>query len=493
MNKSKHITNTFYYTTLPFLRNILSFITLPILTRYLSPGDYGILSLLAVVMNFGWIFYLGLSNATFRLYFKYKDDFEKLRELFSTSLVFIIIAAFFYGIVIFLAYPFLNSFFFKNKLSLVWILLSVVQYFLSYVNLINQYLNQNQYEGKKWFVNELIALFVQIPLTILLVLTTRFKFEALIISGFVAEITKFTLLYFQVRKYYAPIFKYALFKESFKYSWPNIPTSIMGFGYSYFDRIMLSRFQGLSQVGILDMSCKVSVILKMFMDGIGGTVSPITLELLTTNTEESLKKLANINLKLVFIVLFVGLAVMLFTKEMIVLLTTHEYHRIIYVVPIYIYLHIFGVLNMVCYWLVYYHQKYTFWQIPLTALALVLNTIANMILIPRYGFIGAAFATFISAGIVNIFTFILGLRLTPIPMNVPKIVAMFSMVFIETALLYMVYYLNIHLISGIVIKISMLLCFAYACMIMEIFKLNEANGIIIDIRDKIFSKFSISY
>jgi len=492
MNKEKYITNTFYYTALPLLRNALSFVTLPIMTRFLSPNDYGILALIGMITSFSGMFFLGLNNATFRFYFKYKDDLAKLRELFSTCLAFIIASIVIYGLLIVAAYPFLNSYFFKNKLSLIWILMAFAQFALSYINIINQYIYQNQHEGKKWFLNELLAVAIQIPLSIILVLTRQFTFESIIIAGFAAEGVKFVLLFFQLRKYYAFVFRYPVFKESFGYSWPQVPTSLISFGYSYLDRILLSRFQGLSQVGILDMSSRIGSILKMSMDGIGGTLSPLTLELLTTNTKESLKKLADLNLKIIFLVLFSGLSLILFTKEFVILLTTHEYHFIIYIAPIYVYYHIFGVLGMIAYWLIYYHSKYTFWQIPINVTMLVCNTVANIILIPRYGVIGAAIATFISSGIVQSAQFFIGMRLTPIPMKIYKIVLMFLLLFSETGALYVIYYFNVGLFLGIFIKLLMLLIFIQASLFMGVFTIAEAKEIITGFKNRIQSKLKLA-
>ena len=61
--------------------SILSFVTLPIYTRYLSPADFGII---AMGFLFGQIttsiFSLGLSNATTRFFFEFEEK-NKLMNL----------------------------------------------------------------------------------------------------------------------------------------------------------------------------------------------------------------------------------------------------------------------------------------------------------------------------------------------------------------------------------------------------------------------------
>jgi hypothetical protein len=61
--KTKYIKNTLLYITIPFARNLLAFLTLPILTRFLSPADYGTLSLIFVITSFSGIFFMDISNA----------------------------------------------------------------------------------------------------------------------------------------------------------------------------------------------------------------------------------------------------------------------------------------------------------------------------------------------------------------------------------------------------------------------------------------------
>jgi len=178
MSKQKitYIKNSFYYTAIPFFRNFLAFFTLPIMTRYLRPSDYGVIALLTMIVTFGGIFCLGINNASFRLYFKYKDDISKLQELFSTNLIFTIFALLLYCPVMVLAFPFLNNYFFKGKLETIWALLAFLQFSLMYINVVNQNIFQNSHQGKRWFFNELYAVIVMVTLQIGLVVTTKFTF-----------------------------------------------------------------------------------------------------------------------------------------------------------------------------------------------------------------------------------------------------------------------------------------------------------------------------
>lgn len=457
--KATHITNMFLYTVMPLIKGLLSFLMLPILTRYLSPANYGIISLITMISTFSWMFCLGVNNASYRLFFKYKNDMDKLRELLSSNLVFIVLSSIFYCSIVIVIFPFINTYLFKNQLKIVWLILAIFLFSLVYVNTLNQDILKIKFEGKKWFFNELVSSIIMFTLSLILVVSKMFTFEAIILANLVAEIIKCIMIYAQLYSYYSLTFKVSFLKESLIYSWPQTPASVISFVYSYFDKLLLSRLRGLTQVGILDMSSRVSLILKTNMDGISGVFSPVSLELLTENTKESLKKLADICLQVVFFVLLLSLGIILFSKELILLLTAKEYHFAIYVAPIYIYYHIFGVLGMVAYWLIYFQAQKTFWQIPISIIGLISNTIANIILIPRYGLMGAAIAVFLSAGITQAVQFLIGIKITPIPINILKLSVMFFVLFTETAALYFLYYLNLGILLEILIKLIMLLAF----------------------------------
>jgi len=473
IKKTKYIKNTLFYVSIPLLRNLLSFLTLPIMTRFLRPADYGALSLIIMISSFSAMFYMGINNASYRYYFKYNDDIQKLRVMLSSNLIFLLGISLVYGILLYLAFPAINHLLFSNRLDFIWVLIAFIQFALAYINSINQNIFQNQHQGKKWFFNEVVSLVILTLLSIILVLTGKFTFEAIIIASISAETVKFIALFWQLRKYYGIVFSKVFLKETFIYSWPQLPTSFIGFGYTYFDRILLSRFQGLYQVGILDIGSRISSVMKMSIDGVSGALSPLTLELLKENTKDSIKKLAELNLKITFLLLFVGFSIILSTKEIVYLLTPKDYHFVIYVVPIYIYYHIFGVLGLISYWLIYYHPSKTFWSMPINLIFSMASILANILLIPKFGVMGAAFAAFIASALAQGAQLFIGLRITPVPIDKGRLALMLGALFAGTAFLYFLYYIDLNMFVEISIKLFMLFLFVLIAVIARIINVGE--------------------
>src|SRR5690349_5081474 len=68
------------------MRRMVSFIMLPIYTRYLSPEHYGTLELLSMVLDFAAILFgLRIAEAVFRFYYDTEDP-DQQNSVISTAL-----------------------------------------------------------------------------------------------------------------------------------------------------------------------------------------------------------------------------------------------------------------------------------------------------------------------------------------------------------------------------------------------------------------------
>lgn len=484
-----YLKNTVYYTFIPLLRNGLAFFTLPILTRYLTLADYGTVNLLTMTMTILFsLFGLNLTETTYRYYFKYQDDLNALKAMFSTVLLTLLISVSLGMVILIVLFPLVNKSVFHGTMTLLWMSLVFTQFLFMQINAMNQYLFQNRQEGKAWVQNELAAIGIQVPLSIVLVTTTSLTFEAIILSAVAAEFVKGVILFVRLRSYYALVFEITFLKEAVAYSWPMLPNMLLSIVYTALDRTMLSTYKGVSQVGLLDLTNRITLILKTFMDGIGGTFSPITLNCLTINTKESLEKLSNLNLQVISLILFVGLGISVFTQELVLLLTTKEFHFTMYIVPIYIYSQVFVIVSHVPSWLIRFPGK-TVWTIPITACVVASNVVANVLLIPKYGVIGASIAALISSAIGNFMQYVIGMRITPIPMKNTKLLTIFMVMFIETAIVYALYSLKLNFMVNILLKLSLLLVFAGLCFALKIITPIECKGYYHRFRREFGSRF----
>jgi O-antigen/teichoic acid export membrane protein len=471
--KNKLIKNTFYYVSIPFFKNIISFLTLPILTRYLSPDDYGKIAFLTVVTSsIGGFLFFNMVDASVRFFFDYRDDKEKLSRMFSSYLTFIFIMSCFAILIFTLGFPLMDKYIFKGQVQWYWIIIAFLYYVVSYVNVMHQYVFQNRHEGKRWMINEMIYLIVYISLTLTLVITRVWTYQALIFGMFAGEIIKsiFILKYLGVN--YKFVYDKSMLNQAFKYSWPMVPVLLLDIGYRTVDKTLISIKKGMGQVGILDMSNKMTTVLKMIIDAVGGTVLPVAMDFIKEDSEDSKRKLSLLFLKVTALILLAALTVILFSEEVVHILTTPQFYKVIYVVPIYIYYHVFGIIGMISYWLIRYPGK-TYWTIPSQVIFLVVNIILNIILIPKYGVFGAAIASSVAAFIFQLFQLIIGLKIFPIPLDLPKISILFLILIIQTIMFYGLLYLHLPFLLNIVVKFVFIFVFLGVVLIMNVVTKDE--------------------
>ncbi|MGZ4118576.1 MAG: lipopolysaccharide biosynthesis protein, partial [Bacteroidia bacterium] len=86
-NYNKLLKSTFVYTLLGFLPMASAFVLTPVYTKYLSPEEYGIISLSNLFNAYLSVFVaIGIDSAFSRFYFKYKKE-AITKVLLSTALI----------------------------------------------------------------------------------------------------------------------------------------------------------------------------------------------------------------------------------------------------------------------------------------------------------------------------------------------------------------------------------------------------------------------
>ena len=143
---------------------------------------------------------------------------------------------------------------------------------------------------------------------------------------------------------------------------------------------------------------------------------------------------------------------------MIKLLTTKEFYPSMYVVPIFVYNYLFGLLGFI-----YLNQlmfaKKLIYRLPVSIIAVFTNIFFNILLIPKYGAIGAATASSITALITSIIMLYFGQRCYPLPVGKWKLAGLFIIVMVFTIPIYPIMMLDINWIYKITIKVIIIVIF----------------------------------
>lgn len=378
---------TIWYMFCNILQKGISFIVVPLYTRFLTVSEYGAYS---VFMSWREILII---FATLNLYCgvftKAMVEHEGDRDVYTSSiqtlgfLITIIISVIYFSV-----HNFWNSFLNFNTLAMGFMLLS----FAFYPAFLYWSVRQRvEYKYVKMIILTLIVS-VAIPVTsILLLIFSDLREQAIIIGTFSVQIA-IGLVFFIINIVRGKCFfhkKYWL--NALKFNIPLIPHYLSLIVLAQSDRIMIGNFCGEAEAGIYSLSSQIASVITVITSAIDSAFVPWTYEKLKSNERFEIGKMYN---KLtIFVAALIFLSILV-SPEAIMILGTEEYYDSIWIIPILslgVFLtFIYGLFSNVEFY--YGATKYVMMASTIGAL---LNIGLNAIFIPKYGYYAAAYTTLI--------------------------------------------------------------------------------------------------
>ena len=439
----------------------ISILTLPILTRLMTPEDFGktLIFLIFGKLIVGFINF-NLHYSTYRYYFDYKNQINDFNSLNSTNLLFLLICFIISAILIAFFSNYIVSNFYKNtfteSLLLLSLLSGILDYFFLYFTTILTALQKSVSFAFLTILNSLLNVIFSIYFIIYLNLTYIGRIYGIVLS----QILMLFIIIFFCRKTLTLNFNFNFLKKSLKLTSPMIPQMVLGISQNYMDKSLLSYTKGSASLGFYSLGLNFSNILKVVMDSIEKAWSPFFFKNAQENTIKSKSFIANAFMNLAYLYMTIGITVIYFSEEAIKLLTTKEYYPAIYVVPVYVYYYLFAIFGYVANGQLSLTEKIKY-ILPGSIAGTIVNIIFNIILISKFGAIGAAISAALTALVSNSILFYFGMKFFPIPFDIKKILFLYFILFIFTLFAYVIIGLDLNLFLKVLIKIILILCFVF--------------------------------
>lgn len=388
MNKYKKLgTNTFFLFLGNLGSKIIIFLLLPFYTNFLSTEKYGIIDLVTTYISLLVpLFSLLMSEAIFRLPAG-KSEEEK-KEYFSSCLFLGNISILIGSIFIIC----LNRKFNINVFIDIKILLLVIITTFNYT-FFQQFLKTLDYVKEYSFLG-IIYSFIFTSLNIYLVKVKLEKgyFESIILTNIFLLII--ILFIFKMYKYISlKKINKKILKEALEYTIPLIPTSIIWWIINLSDRIILKRYYPVEILGIYGVANKFSLIIStIFMIFYSSwQISAIK----EYKNKEYIEFYKNI-FKIVEIILTItAILILLFLPILYKFFINISYINSLKYISILIFGTIFSNLSLFI-GVNYITLKKTKMAFYTGIFAAIINFVLNIILIPKYGILGASLATLIA-------------------------------------------------------------------------------------------------
>ncbi|PHS33945.1 MAG: hypothetical protein COA92_02570 [Sulfurovum sp.] len=386
------------YLLAEFFNKGIVFLTIPIFTYLLSPEDYGVISIYAVTINI-FIVLIGLNFHT-SVARRYHEDTNDFSEFMGSNIIFLSIFNLCMILFLYFLKDSLASFFaIDNNVFFIAIIVSSLSVFLQ-VEL--SYLQTSQ-QSKKYVT---ILVIRNILLTLGAIVWIYLLEDNKYLGKIYSELLIMSIIFIFVIRDLIKISKFnfdtKFIKYALAYGIPLIPHTLSGLILLQADRIIINQISGSHETGLYSFAFNVGMIMSIFVTSFNNAWIPIFYKNLKEKAYSQIQSSANKYVKIIFIV---TLVLILFSKEIVMIMADEKYYDALKIVPIII-------LGFTFVYLYTLYANYAFYRkktglISLfTFIAASVNIGLNYFFIPKYGYVSAAWTTLFSYFILFILHYI---------------------------------------------------------------------------------------
>lgn len=389
-----------------FIPPLISFLMLPVYTRYLTTEDYGVLALaLMVSLIFNALAGCGVASGILRIYYCYTDKKEQ-DSVIITSLLFSTVFSVAIAAILCLFGAPVSAVIFhfvpQQEYLFQLIVLSGVFSIFSY-NLFSVLRSEEKpkvYAGMT-IVNTLITLSLNIFFVVILRRGVIGIQEAWLLSNVVVSLV---LIPAALGKRKGS-FSYEKLKEVLNFGIPLVPLLLVDIVLSLSDRYFLEYFDTLKEVGIYSLGYRIAAVISIIV------IKPFTTAwspyMYSVSSRPNAKEIyRNVLVYYAFICAWAGIGLSMFAKEVIMLTATKAFYEGYKVVPGIVFGYIvYGMLSILIAGVQI--TKNTKKIRKVFFIGVIVNIICDYILIPPYSMIGAAWSTVIAYVFMNISYFVI--------------------------------------------------------------------------------------
>jgi len=376
------------YVSASVMTKGLALISIPVMTRLLSPSDYGLLAVFdSLTAILGIIFGLGFRGAVSRYYYEKADDFG---SFFTTNVLFVMGVGILLGIAVYL-----NRIFISDLMNIP-VPLALFALFMAWISssytLVSAYLQASKQSlllYRLTVVNAVLSLILTITITLLL--KENFYLGSVYSSLIVSFIFFFFSIYI-IFKIGTWSFDTRHLKYSLVFGLPIIVHLLSALILNSFDQIMINKMVGSHETGLYSFAYKVGMLFQMVITGLNQAWVPMFYEKLRDDKYKEIEETAK---KFSYLVAGTALLLTMLGPILITVLAPESYSAALSLVPIIIVGFIFQYFYFIYINYAFYAKK-TSMIATITLIAGLINIGLNYWLIPIFGYVAAAWTTLLT-------------------------------------------------------------------------------------------------
>lgn len=363
----------------------ISFITVPLFTRLLTPEQYGTYSL-----YLSWLQILTIITSLYLYQGVFNNGmtkFAKDRDAYISSMQGLTLTI---TIIVFVFYMITHKLW-NELLGLTPIFMVMMFIEMSVTPALNFWSGKQRFEFRyKRLVAVTLAKSISNPiLGLIMVLLAQQKDVARVVSVVITEVIfcGFIMVYQFIRgKKFIDLnyWKYAL-----GLAVPLLPHYLSGMILNQGDRVMIDHMVGKSEVAFYSVAYNIGLLVQIFTHAINNSFIPWMYLKIKENDYLSIRRIVNI---LLLIIAIIGICLMMCSPELVFILGSEKYASAVYVIsPVaasVFFIFLYNVLAIPQ----FYFERTKFLAISSFTSA-ILNIVLNYIFIKMFGFIAAGYTT----------------------------------------------------------------------------------------------------
>lgn len=376
----------------PIVGALIGFITVPIITYFISPEEYGKSSMFTLAISILQLFvFLGMDQAYTKRYYETVNRSKLLTNAIFPA--FILVMAIDLGL--FLGKGKVAELLFGSSEEIICVYaliiilpgLAIEKFALMDIRM--------QQRGVLYSVMSILLKTLTLICIVTLFVQYQKSFRAIVFGTAVAQLLYSGILLFCVRKSFiirASLLDWLEIKSLLKFGLPIVPVSIIGWALSGMDKVMLRGFCDYSELGMYEVAFKVVNIIGIAQTCFTSFWVPVAHQWNNDNVDKErfvyIGRLISLAMTGIFVL------VLLF-KNVIFFILADDYGQAVNIVPFLLIYPIMYTVSEVTVMGIYFKEK-TLNLLFVSVAASIVNIALNCILIPKAGAIGASIATGVS-------------------------------------------------------------------------------------------------
>ena len=449
--------DTLFYGLAHSASRFIVIFTAPIMTRVFSPSDYGVIDLIATTVSLlTLILSMHVNGGIFREFYEVPEQdrgvllFSGISPVMLVTLTVDLIAIIYAGKISDLIF---STRIYTNviQLALIQIPISILfDHFLVLLRFLQR--------PKVFLLISIIKISIYFICLLIFIVWLRFGIIGVYLTTLASEMLVLMPLLYILSSNYTLKVDTNHIKNVMKYSIPLIPSVFINTYLARASAYFLNAQAGLEHVGLYSIAAKIGSAGLIAAEAFGMAWMPFAYSIIMQREKHHIYDLA---LRVVFgvygIIIFSSA---LFANEVLIIFTTEKYY------PSY---NLVGFIAMAQ--IMYYINtmisigirisKMTYFITIAQVLGAVAATILFIILIPRYGALGAALSYLIGFSCSSVFIYIFSQRVYSVPYHGIKVVLIYGFIMLSITAVYHLLELSMNLsLQTILIKLIWVILFA---------------------------------